>query len=54
MIPLPSGHVIGINMTAALRLAAARGCELAVLAELPPAAEAGLVDAVCAETSRPD
>ena len=41
----PSGHVIGIDMDAALRLAAARGHDLAVLSELLPAAEAGLVEA---------
>jgi hypothetical protein len=42
----PSGHVIGIAMDAALRVAAARGCDLAVLSELLPAAEAGLVEAL--------
>jgi hypothetical protein len=41
----PSGHVIGIDMSAALRIAAARGCDIVVLSELLPAAEAGLVDA---------
>ena len=42
----PSGHVIGISMHAALQFAAACGHDLAVLAELLPAAEAGLVDAL--------
>jgi hypothetical protein len=42
----PSGHIIGIDMDAALTLAAARGCDLAVLSELLPAAEVGLVDAL--------
>jgi hypothetical protein len=42
----PSGHVIAIDMYAALRLGAARGYELAVLSELLPAAEAGLVEAL--------
>ena len=42
----PSGHVIGVNMDAALRIAAARGCDLAVLSELLPAAEAGMVEAM--------
>ena len=42
----PSGQVIGIDMDAVLRLGAARGCDLAVLSELLPAAEAGLVDAL--------
>jgi hypothetical protein len=43
----PSGQVIGIDMNAALRLASARGHDLAVLSELLPAAEAGLVEALC-------
>jgi hypothetical protein len=42
----PSGHVIGIDMNTALRFGAAPGCDLAVLSELLPAAEAGLVDAL--------
>ena len=42
----PSGHVIGIDMDAALKIGAARGSDLAVLSELLPAAEAGLVEAV--------
>jgi hypothetical protein len=42
----PSGDMIGIDLDAALRLAAARGCDLAVLSELLPAAEAGLVEAL--------
>jgi hypothetical protein len=49
----PSGHVIGIDINAALRLAAARGYDLTVLSELLPAAEAGLVEALCAEVDRP-
>jgi hypothetical protein len=36
----PSGQVLGI-MSTALRLGAARSCDLAVLSELLPAAEAG-------------
>ena len=40
----PSGHVIGIDLDAALNIAAARDCDLAVLSELLPAAEAGLID----------
>ena len=39
----PSGHIIGIDMDAALRIGAARGPDLAVLSELLPAAEAGLL-----------
>jgi hypothetical protein len=42
----PSGYVIGIDMDAALRIAAARGCDLAVLSELLPAAETSLVEAL--------
>ena len=41
----PRGHVIGIDMDAALKIGAARGCDIVVLSELLPAAEAGLVDA---------
>jgi hypothetical protein len=40
-------------MDAALGLAAARCHKLAALSELLPAAEAGLVEAVCAEADRP-
>jgi hypothetical protein len=50
----PSGLVIGIDMDAALRIGAARGRNLEVLSELLPAAEAGLVEAWCAEKGRPD
>jgi hypothetical protein len=46
--------VIGIEMDAALNLGAARGWNLEVLSELLPAAEAGLVEAWCAEKGRPD
>jgi hypothetical protein len=42
----PSGHVIGIDMNTALKLSAARGYDLAVLSELLPAAEAGLIEAL--------
>ena len=45
----PTGHVLGIDMHAALELAAARGCDLTVLSELLPAAEAGLVEALCSD-----
>ena len=48
----PSGQMIGIDMNAALKIGAARGCDLAVLSELLPAAEAGLVDAVYADGAR--
>jgi hypothetical protein len=49
----PSGHVIGIDIEAAFQLAAARDYDLAVLSELLPAAEAGLVEVLCAEPDRP-
>jgi hypothetical protein len=42
---IPSGHVIGIDMDVALSLASARGCDLVVLSELLPPAEAGLIEA---------
>jgi len=50
----PSGHVIGIEMGVALRLAAARAYDLAAVAELLPAAEFGLVEVLCADRGRPD
>jgi hypothetical protein len=50
----PSGQVVGIDMDAALGLAAARGYDLEVLSELLPAAEAGLVEALCADRERLD
>jgi hypothetical protein len=40
----PSGHVVGIDMTAALRVARVRGWYTAVVSELLQAAEAGLVE----------
>ena len=50
----PSGHVIGIEMRRALKLGAARGYDLAVLSELLPAAEAGLVEALSTDQGRGD
>ena len=50
----PSGHVIGIDINAALKIGAASGYDYAVLSELLPAAEAGLVEALCAGAGRPD
>jgi hypothetical protein len=50
----PSGHVIGIDMDAALRIGAVRGSDLAVLSELLPAAESGVLDALCAGSDRPN
>jgi hypothetical protein len=51
---VPSGQVIGIDMDTALRIAEARGCDLAALSELLPAAEAGLVEALCIDRVRND
>jgi hypothetical protein len=48
----PSGRVIGIDIDAALKIAAARVCDLAVLSELLPAAEAGLIEALRADADR--
>jgi hypothetical protein len=48
----PRGHVIGIDMNAALQLSAARSCDLEVLSELLPAAEAGLVEALSSDRVR--
>ena len=48
----PSGHIVGIDMDAALSLASARDYGLAVLSELLPAAEAGLVEALCGDRVR--
>jgi len=42
----PSGHVIGIDMTTALRIAEVRGHDLATVSELLGAAEGGLVEAM--------
>jgi hypothetical protein len=50
----PTGNVIGIDMDAALKIGAARGADLAVLSELLPAAEAGLVEALCSDRVRDD
>jgi hypothetical protein len=44
----PSGQVIGIDMNAALKIGVSRGSDIAVLAELLPAAEAGFVEALWA------
>ena len=49
----PSGHVIGCDMNAVLRISAARGYDLEVLSELLPAAEAGLVEALRADAVQP-
>ena len=48
----PNGHVIGIDMNAALGMAAAGGSDVVVLSQLLPAAEAGLVEAVRSDRVR--
>ena len=48
----PSGHVIGIDMNAVLKIGAARRSDLAVLSQLLPAAEAGLAEALCADADQ--
>ena len=40
----PSGHVLGIDMSAALKIAEARGYDVAVVSELLQVAEAGMVE----------
>jgi len=42
----PSGHVLGIDMTAALRIARARGFDEGTVSEVLQAAEAGLIEAM--------
>jgi hypothetical protein len=42
----PSGHIIGIDLSTALRLSTARGYDLDVISELLPAAEAGVIEAL--------
>ncbi len=42
----PSGRVLGIDMTAALAIARARGFDEGVISELLQAAEAGLIEAM--------
>jgi hypothetical protein len=48
----PSGHIIGIDMDAALQIGAARGYDLAALTQLLPVAEAGLIEASRANGDR--
>jgi hypothetical protein len=47
----PGGHVIGIDINAALRLAVPLGYDLILLSELLPAAEEGMVEAPGARVS---
>jgi hypothetical protein len=42
----PSGHVLGIDMTAALHIAEARGFEADVVSVLLGAAETGMIEAM--------
>jgi hypothetical protein len=48
----PSGRVVGTDIGAALWMAAARSYDLAVFSELLPAADAGLIEALCAGRNR--
>jgi hypothetical protein len=48
----PSGHVVGIEVSTALKIGAARRCDIAVLSELLPAAEAGLIEALRSDRAR--
>ena len=56
----PAGRVpadrrpICVDLDAALRMGAARGCDLDVLSEPLPAAEAGLVEALAIDRGRRD
>jgi hypothetical protein len=50
----PSGQVIGIDMDAALQIAAARVFNLAISSELLAAAEAGLVEGLASARVRND
>jgi hypothetical protein len=43
---MPSGHVAGIDMNAALKIAEVRGFETCVMSELLSAAENGLIEAM--------
>jgi hypothetical protein len=51
MAPLQNA---GIDMDAALRIGAASRCDLAVLSELLPAAEAGMIEALSSDRVRDD
>ena len=42
----PSGHVAGVDMNAALKIAEVRGFEACVISELLSAAENGLIEAM--------
>jgi hypothetical protein len=46
--------VIGIDLGVALQVAAARGCDIAVLSELLPAVEAGMIEALSSDSQARD
>jgi hypothetical protein len=48
----PSGHVVGIDVSTALKIGAARGYDLGVLSDLLPTAEAGLIEASSGDRGR--
>ena len=50
----PSGHVIGMDMDAVLRLGAARGHDGCLLSELLPAPRPGVVEALFIDQGRSD
>jgi len=45
----PSGHVVGVDMTAALHIAEARGFDEGVVSELLGAAEIGLLEGLMSQ-----
>jgi hypothetical protein len=48
----PNGLVVGIDLGVTLRIAAARGYDLAVLSELLPIGERGVVDAIAEQIGK--
>ena len=42
----PSGHVVGLDLSAALEMVRARGFDLEILVELLPFAEAGMIESI--------
>ncbi|MBF0153259.1 MAG: hypothetical protein HQL64_05915 [Magnetococcales bacterium] len=48
----PSGHILGIDMNVALRMAEVRGWDLEILLELLPVAETGMIEALSRNEDR--
>ena len=42
----PSGHVLGLDLGVALKVAQARGADLSIASELLQSAEAGMIEAM--------